>query len=242
MTLRKIVNDIRTHAADHLAAAGLAPMVRIAADDAVSDVIVFQTKGGNEHVVAVIVPKDAGADAWIRSAVAPLSIRTEAVEGTPWHLVHADGVALDDVVGLRDLSGDEERVAMIVEHLERHAGRFTPRDDLAMNVFTDPRIFEIAEKLKQVALFAEGDFILRIGGDELSTGEAVVDSVSVQMDDGRYIDVVLLSDDSIRITTTGEGPWSSQDVKVDDISVFEKAMDQLAAKYAESRESAEFAY
>lgn len=230
MTLRKIVSDIRTHAADFLNEVGLSPVVKLADGDAVSDLIVFQTKGGREHVVVVAVPFDAGEDAWDRAAVAPVAIRWDDIPATDWRLLRADGVALDDIAGFKKFETDAERVVLIVDHIISQGDTYIPRDDMGERVCTDARISQVVDKLVKVADLAGGDYSISISGQENAAGEDLVDSVSLAMFDGRYIDVVLRRHDiQIGIETKS----LSSDLTISGIEVFDRAMDELAATFAE---------
>jgi hypothetical protein len=229
MTIRKIVEDIRTHAGDFLKGARLSPMVRLADVDGLNDVVVFRSKGGRDHVVALVVPAGAGENAWERSAIAPLSVHSEELPGTQWHLLHADGVAMDDIVILNDCRSDEDRVATIVENIVARGDAYVPRDDLGMCICTDRRIADVVAKFHHVAEMAEGDFTIRISGQETASGDALADTVVLQMHDGRYIDVTLLPD-VIQVGITSES--ADRDFTISDMSVFGEAMDQVAQAFA----------
>jgi hypothetical protein len=233
MTLRKIVNDIRTHAANHLKELGLSPVVRLADETAINDVIFFQTKGGREHIVAVMVPANAGEDAWDRAAIAPLNMRMEQLTGTSWILAHAEGVIPDSIEGFRDLDGVEQRVDMIVNHLASHGDQYVPRDDVTSQVCTDIRIRSVVRSLREIAECAGGDYVIRLIGEEYHH-EDVVDTVELKMDDGREINVVL-EEGLIRIAITGNDAWSSYDATVSDISAFERAVETLSEAFTEEK-------
>jgi hypothetical protein len=228
MTLRTIVNDIRKYAAGFLKESGLEPIVKFANEDARNDIVSFRTKRGREHVVSIIVPRDAGEDAWNRAAIAPLNVLIERLPDTEWKLARADGVRFDDLRGFADLGTSEERVARLVDHIEMRHGHYTPRDDLAEQVCTDGRILRVVKILQNVAAHADGPFIIRITGDE-NDDETLVNTVVLEMDDGRTIDVIL-GGKTIQIGITGDFPDSSRDFTVTDLWVFEQAMIELGQK------------
>jgi hypothetical protein len=240
MTIRTIVNDIRTHAADFLKERRLAPIVKFADEGARNDIISFQAKSGREHIVSVIVPREAGEDAWNRAAIAPLNVRAEPMPDTAWSFVQADGVRFEDIRGFGDLGTVEERVARLVEHLEMRDGRYAPRDDLSMQICTDSRIPRVVNILRNVAEHAADPFVIKITGDE-NDDEALVDTVVLQMDDGRTIDVVLRQP-TIEIGITDSFSRRSRDITVPDLWVFETAMVEVGKGMAEKRRRTDLSY
>lgn len=240
MTIRTIVNDIRTHGADFLKEYRLAPIVKFAGDGARNDIISFQAKNGREHVVSVIVPHDAGDDAWNRAAIAPLNVRAEPMPDTAWSFVQANGVRFEDIRGFADLGTAAERVARLAEHLEMHYGRYAPRDDLSMQICTDSRIPRVVNILRNVAEYAADPFVIKITGDE-NDDETLVDTVVLQMDDGRTVDVVL-GQAGIQIGITDSFSRRSRDFTVPDLWVFETAMVDVGKGMAEKRRGSQKSY
>lgn len=237
MTLRKIVNDIRTHAGDFLDDTMLSPMVKLAGGDALSDVIVFQTRSGRQHVVAIAVPHDAGSDAWNRAAIAPLTIRNEELEGTGWLLSTADGVALDDIEGFTNCHSDEERVALVVEHIMARGDSFVPRDDTGARICTDKRFLQVTEKLREIGSLDGNEFSIQISGEETASGDQLVDTAILEMEDGRSIDVVLRAEAiGIALTSTSE----YKEFKISDMSVFSSALDDLAERLSTNTAAAAY--
>jgi hypothetical protein len=234
MTIRTIIDDIRTHGADFLRESGLAPIVKFAHEGARNDIVSFQTRGGREHIVSIIVPRNAGEDAWSRAAIAPLNVRVENLPGTPWTLVYADGVRFDDIEGFGGLVSAEECVARIIDHIEMRDRKFTPRDDLAMQICTDKRTSRVVGILREIASKADGPFVIRLTGEE-NDGETRVDTVILQMDDGRTIDVIL-GDPTIQIGISGTLPGNDRDFTVSDLDIFERAMAELGERFTRENE------
>lgn len=233
MTLRNIVDDIRLHAREFLKETGLSPVVRLASSNAVSDVVVFQTRGRREHLVGIAVPKDAGEDAWSRAAIAPRTIRLERIPGTAWLLRTADGVALDDIAGFHSCGTPEECVALVVEHISAVGDAYVPRDDLGQQACTDTRIAEVASKLLDIS---EGDYdSFSISGDETAAGDTVVNTVSIGFDHDRFIDV-RLGEDGIWIGVTS--PSYSGERTVSDMPAFHAALGEMEADIFDHRQAA----
>lgn len=234
MTIRNIVNDIREHAADMLAECHLKPMVRFAEGESINDSIVFQSRGGKEHLVRVALRAGLGDDAWQRAVIVPLTVREAQLPGTDWMLVHADNVVLDDVAFLSDLKTTEERVALIVEHIVAMGDKYVPQDDLALQICTDKRLEDVVDKLHEVAGMTDGGYSVSVEGCETVAGDAIVNAASLHMLDGRTIEVSLQSE-TIEISLLAYN--ESRSFTVSSMSVFGKAMDEVKSILAEQTPS-----
>ncbi|NTF17228.1 hypothetical protein G6L37_02130 [Agrobacterium rubi] len=232
MTLRKIVNDIRLHAAIILNASGITPVVELGKENAVSDVIYFQTKRGLRHVVCISVPKDCGENAWDRAAIAPISVKSEPVEGTNWELKTADGVRMDDIVGFDKSLTDAERVALVINNLDTYGAAFLPYDDAENFVCTDSRIARVVERMRHVTEAAGCDFHPAIADSNMSTVNTRIDWVELDLDDASFI--VHLKEDEIDVSLDGV---DMREFTVGTMAEFDEVMDELIDHVTELRAS-----
>jgi hypothetical protein len=103
-----------------------------------------------------------------------------------------------------------------------------------MQICTDSRISRVVGILREIASKADGPFIIRLTGEE-NDGETRVDTVILQMDDGRTIHVIL-GDPAIQIGLGGTLPGNHRDFTVSDLDVFERAMAELGEKFTRENE------
>lgn len=235
MTIRKIVEDIRKHAATFLGDVRLRPMVKMATEHSLNDVIVFQSRGGREHAVAVLVSREA-QDGWSRAMIAPLGCREQEIGETGWIFRNVEGVSPGDIVILNELLTVEEKVAAIVEHIAARGDDYLPCDDIGACVCTDARIVEVVERLGRVAERTGGEHDIVISGQDLASGEQLVDTVTLEMEDGRTIDVTLEPE---TILLALNSPAGDLEFRISSMSVLDQAMEQVEEKLAmESRDLA----
>lgn len=236
MTLRKIVNDIRTHASHILHATGLSPVVSMAGDDAISDVIHFQTKSGQRHVVAIAVPKDVGERSWDRAAIAPVSIRTEHLTGTGWEMRCADGVPQEDIVGFKTDMTDKDRVALIIEHIDARGAEFMPYDDPDNRICTDSRLPRIVERLRHVANLSGMEPVIELADKDMSAANPKIDWVELFLENEMSV-IVALEEGRMSVTLDAIDPFMSE-FEIETMAEFDKVIEEILETLSECRNSA----